>query len=115
MSTKSRSSSLRISLILALVALALALSATQALAARYAYTGNYEDAAMSVIDTATGQVVGSPIPVGEGPDSIAVTPNGATVYVSSGDGKITVVNAQSNQVVTTISGLPALETIAISP
>lgn len=115
MTIKSRSSSLRISLILAFAALALALSAAQAFAARYAYTGNYQDSTMSVIDTATGQVVGSPIPVGDGPDSIAVTPNGTTVYVSSGDGKITVVNAQTGQVITTISGLPGLETIAISP
>lgn len=115
MPIKSRFSSLRIPLILALAALALALSATQAFAARYAYTGNYEGSTMSVIDTATNQVVGSPIPVGDGPDSIAVTPNGTTVYVSSADGKITVVNAQTNQVITTISGLPGLETIAISP
>jgi YVTN family beta-propeller protein len=114
MPTESRSLRARVPLIAALAVLSLALFAPQALA-RYVYTGNYDDSTMSVIDTATNQVVGSPIPTGSGPDSIAVTPNGKTLYVASGNGDITVVNTQTNQVVTTITGLPPLETIAISP
>ena len=110
----SRSLRVRVPLTLALAALALALFAQQALA-RYVYTGNYEDSTMSVIDTATNQIVGSPIPTGSGPDSIAITPDGKTLYVTSGDGDITVVNTSTNQIVTTITGLPPLETIAISP
>jgi YVTN family beta-propeller protein len=104
----------RVPLIAALAALALCLCAPQALA-RYVYTGNYEDDTLSVIDTATNQVVGSPIPTGSGPDSIAITPDGKTLYVTSGAGDITVVNTQTNQIITTITGLPGLETIAISP
>jgi YVTN family beta-propeller protein len=115
MPIKSRSLSRRVPLIVALAALALALCAPQALAARYVYTGNYNDSTMSVIDTATNQIVGSPIPTGSGLDSIAIAPNGKTVYATSGDGVITVVDALSNQVVTSITGTTGLETIAISP
>ena len=114
MSITSRSHRVRVPLIVAFALLALALIAPQAMA-RYVYTGNYDDDTMSLIDTATNQVVGSPIPTGNGPDSIAISPDGKTLYVTSGDGDITVVNTQTNQVVTTISGLPPLETIAISP
>ncbi|HEU4461415.1 MAG TPA: beta-propeller fold lactonase family protein [Solirubrobacterales bacterium] len=114
MSITSRSHCVRVPLIAALAFLALALIAPQAMA-RYVYTGNYDDSTLSLIDTATNQVVGSPIPTGNGPDSIAISPDGKTLYVSSGDGAITVVNTQTNQVVTTISGLTPLETIAISP
>jgi len=67
----------------ALAALALALLAPQAFAARFAYTGNYDDGTVSVIDTATNQVVGAPIPVGEGASSIAFTPDGKTAYVAN--------------------------------
>jgi YVTN family beta-propeller protein len=114
MPTESHPLRVRVPLIAALAVLSLALFAPQAFA-RYVYTGNYDDSTMSVIDTATNQVVGSPIPTGSGPDSIAVAPNGKTLYVTSGGGDITVVNTQTNQVVTTITGLPPLETIAISP
>jgi YVTN family beta-propeller protein len=114
MPTKSRSLRRRVPLIFALAALSLALFATQA-SARYVYTGNYEDDSLSVIDTATNQVVGSPIPTGDGPDSIAITPDGKTLYATSGSGAITVVNTQTNQTVTTITGPSGLETIAISP
>lgn len=66
-----------------LAALALALLSAQAFGARYAYTGNYDEGTVSVIDTATNQVVGAPIPVGEGPSSIAFTPTGTTAYVAN--------------------------------
>ena len=38
---------------------------------------------MTVIDTATNQVIGSPIAVGSGPFDLAITPNGGNVYVSN--------------------------------
>jgi YVTN family beta-propeller protein len=44
---------------------------------------------VSVIDTATNMVMVPPIPVGEGPAGVAVTPDGIRVYV---------VNAESNNV-----------------
>ena len=103
MPIQSRSLSRRVPLIVALAALALALCAPQALAARYAYTGNYESNTVSVIDTATNQIVGSPIPVGESPSTLAVTPNGKTLYVGDeSDDNLKVIDTQTNQVVTTI-------------
>jgi len=38
---------------------------------------------VSVIDTATNTVVGSPITVGTGPIGVAVTPDGSKVYVAN--------------------------------
>jgi len=103
MPTKSRSLRRRAPLIVALAALALALCVPQALAARYAYTGNYDNNTVSVIDTATNQVVGSPIPVGESPSTLAVTPNGKTLYVGDeNDDNLRVIDTQTNQVVSTI-------------
>jgi YVTN family beta-propeller protein len=104
----------RVPLIAALAVLVLALFASQA-SARYVYTGNYEDDTLSVIDTATNQVVGSPIPTGSSPYSIAITPNGQTLYLANDGGEITVVNTRTNQVVTSITTPSSLETIAISP
>jgi YVTN family beta-propeller protein len=102
MPTKSRSLRRRVPLIVALAALALALCAPQALA-RYVYTGNYDTNTVSVIDTATNQIVGSPIPVGESPSTLAVTPNGKTLYVGDeSDDNLRVVDTQTNQVLTTL-------------
>jgi YVTN family beta-propeller protein len=103
MPTQSRFFSRRVPLIVAFAALALALSATQALAARYAYTGNYDDNTVSVIDTATNQVVGDPIAVGESPSTLAVTPNGKTLYVGDeSDDNLRAIDTQTNQVITTL-------------
>ncbi|HEY5942692.1 MAG TPA: beta-propeller fold lactonase family protein [Solirubrobacterales bacterium] len=104
----------RVPLIAAFAVLALAFFASQA-SARYVYTGNYEDDTLSLIDTATNQVVGSPIPTGASPYSIAITPTGQTLYLANDGGDITVVNTQTNQVVTSIDTPSSLETIAISP
>ena len=38
---------------------------------------------MSVIDTATNTVIGDPIPVGDGPYGVAVTPDGTRAYVTN--------------------------------
>lgn len=115
MPTKSRSLSRRVPLVLALAALALALFAPQALA-RYVYTGNYSEDSVSVIDTATNQVVGSPIPAGDGPYSMAVTPNGQTLYVASEISEdLTAINTQTNQPVGAIALGTEPATIAISP
>jgi YVTN family beta-propeller protein len=123
MTTRSRSLRRRAPLIIALAALAFALLAPQAMA-RYAYTGNYDTDSVSVIDTATNRVVGSPISVGDQPSTMAITPNGKTLYVGAeGDengNNLTIVSTQSNQAVGTIpltyegTDHPAA-TIAISP
>jgi YVTN family beta-propeller protein len=44
--------------------------------AQNAYITNYLDGTVSVIDTETNKVVGSPIVVGSGPFGVAVTPDG---------------------------------------
>ncbi len=98
----SRSLRVRVPLIAALALLALALLAPQALA-RYVYTGNYDSNTVSIIDTATNQVVGNPIPVGESPSTLAVTPNGKTLYVGDeSDDNLRAIDTQTNQVLTTL-------------
>ncbi len=57
---------------------------------------------VSVIDTATDQVTGSPIPVGSGPFGIAVSPDGSRVYVANLGGTVSVINTATDSVVTTI-------------
>ena len=55
---------------------------------------------VSVIDTATNQVVGSPITVGANPLGVAVTPDGAKVYVANaGSNTVSVIDTATNQVV----------------
>ena len=116
MPTKRRSLRARVPLIAALALLALALFAPQALA-RYVYTGNYDDESVSVVDTATNQIVGSPIPIGGQVYAMAISPDGKTLYVgvdTSGD--LTVIDTQTNQVTGTIPlGVSESTTIAISP
>jgi YVTN family beta-propeller protein len=115
MPTESRSLPARVPLIAALAVLSLALFAPQALA-RYVYTGNYDTDSVSVIDTATNQVVGNPIPAGNGPYSMAVTPNGQILYVASELSEdLTAINTQTNQAVGTIPLGIQPATIAISP
>ena len=48
-----------------------------------AYVTNANADTVSVIDTATNTVVGSPIAVGGGPYGIAITPDGAYAYVTN--------------------------------
>lgn len=104
----------RVPLIAALAALTLCLCAPQALA-RYVYTGNYGNNTVSVIDTATNQIVGSPIPAAPSPYTMAITPNGKTLYMVGDGGAITVIDTQTNQPVTTIPLGFSAGTIAISP
>ncbi len=63
----------------ALALFALALNGP-ALAAPFAYITNFNSGDVSVIDTATKAVVAT-VPVGSIPFGVAVTPNGAFVYV----------------------------------
>jgi YVTN family beta-propeller protein len=116
MMTKSRSLSHRISLFAALAVFALGLLASPALAARYAYTGNYKNDTVSVIDTATNQIVGDPIPSGEGPYSMAITPNGKSLLVvneSSED--MSVIDIPSKRNVATIPLGIETATVAVTP
>jgi YVTN family beta-propeller protein len=83
--------------------LALASLATFASAAGLkAYVGNFKDNTVSVIDTAAGAVVAT-VPVGAGPDGIAITPDGKTVFVSGASAStVAVIDATTDKVVQTI-------------
>ncbi|HEV2857692.1 MAG TPA: PKD domain-containing protein [Solirubrobacterales bacterium] len=107
----------RLLLVLALSILALGLATAPAVAASLAYTLNYEDDTVAAIDTQTNQVVGTPIKVGDGPYTIAITPDGTRAYVgNSNEETISVIDLQTNQVVGTPIPFPAQpNVIAISP
>jgi YVTN family beta-propeller protein len=64
-------------------ALALACFVAPAAQAQNAYITNSGSNDVSVIDTATNTVVGSPIAVGSAPTGVAVTPDGHRVYVGN--------------------------------
>src|SRR6516162_2325563 len=68
--------------------------------AQNAYIMNQLDNTVSVIDTATNTVVGSPIPVGRSPFGVAVTPDGSKVYVANSlSGTVSVIDTATNTVV----------------
>ncbi len=65
----------------------------------FAYVTNINDNTVSIIDTNTNTVVGSPIAVGLGPVAIAITPNGLSAYVAnSQDNTVSVIDLQTNTV-----------------
>jgi YVTN family beta-propeller protein len=68
--------------------------------AQNAYITNQTDGTVSVIDTATGTVVGSPITVGAEPIGAAVTPDGSAVYVANNDSStVSVISTATNAVI----------------
>jgi len=68
--------------------------------AQDAYVADQGANAVSVVNTQTNEVVGSPIEVGERPAAIAITPDGKTAYVvNSGSHNISAVNTQTKEVV----------------
>jgi YVTN family beta-propeller protein len=67
-----------------------------------AYVGNFKDSTVSVIDTSAAAVIAT-VPVASGPDGIAITPDGATVFVSGSNGStLSVIEAATDRVVQTI-------------
>jgi YVTN family beta-propeller protein len=63
---------------------------------------NFPASAVSVIDTASNTVVAT-IPVGQYPNGVAITPDGAHAYVANqGDGTVSVIDIARNKVVATI-------------
>ena len=67
------------------VVLAALLSATQAFGQGKAYVGNFKDDTVSVIDVRAGSVTKA-LPVAAGPHGMAVSRDGATVYVTGRTG-----------------------------
>ena len=82
----------------ALAALA-CLAAPAAAHAQNAYITNSGSDTVSVIDTATNTMVGSPIAVGDAPFGVAVTPDGSRVYVANFSGDtVSVIDTATNTV-----------------
>jgi YVTN family beta-propeller protein len=103
-------------LFLAAAALLFALGAPGA-SARNAYVTNAGSGNVSVIDTATNQVVGEAIKVGAGAREIALAPDGSRAYVSGRVSKdITVIDTRTNQVLGSPIAVPDDPiTIALAP
>jgi YVTN family beta-propeller protein len=82
------------------VSFVLAQPAGAAAAAWSAYVASEVPSAVSVIDTATNTLVGSPISVGKTPEGMAITPKGTTVYVANYNSKsVSVIDTATNTVV----------------
>ena len=101
--------------------LAMVLSSTSAHAQVLAYVANACSNNVSVIDTVSRTVVDT-IPVGNSPDGIAITPDGAFAYVANlASGTISVISTASNSVIDTIQltqltlGAQAVRGIAVTP
>ena len=69
---------------------------------------------MAVVDGHSGVILAS-LPVGKGCDATAYDPALKQAYASSGDGTITVVNAESYAIVQVVSTQPTARTIALDP
>jgi len=87
----------------AMLAMGLGLMARPAEAAPFAYVTNSNDNTVSVIDTASNKAVGTPIPVGNSPLGVAVTPDGKHVFVTNdaNPGTVSVIDTATNTVVGT--------------
>ncbi|MDE3047422.1 MAG: YncE family protein, partial [Verrucomicrobiota bacterium] len=96
----------------------------------HAYVNNYggpmagsgNGTTVSVVDLHANAIVGSPITVGQAPAALAITPDGAYVYVVSyitgnlGAGTVSIINTKDNSVRTNaITGLSGPFAIAITP
>ena len=68
-----------------------------------AYVANVISNNVSVIDTSTKTVVGTPIPVGDSPFLVAVTPDGKHVYVTNlASNSVSVIDTASGTVAATV-------------
>jgi YVTN family beta-propeller protein len=99
------------------LAMGLGLLASPAAAAPFAYVTNAVDDTVSVIDTATNMVAGTPIPVGSQPNGVAVTPDGKHAYVANvSSANVSVIDTATNKVVGTpivVGNFP--ECVAVTP
>src|SRR6185312_3129127 len=65
----------------------------------FLYVGNNGSNSVSVIDTATNTVV-TTLTVGPSPQGLATTPDGASVWVATGDGRMVVIDTATNTIAT---------------
>jgi len=71
---------------------------------------------VSVIDTATDTVIGSPIPVGSVPIGVAVAPDGSKVYVANSYADtVSVIDTSKKQVTATVLVGPNPYGVAVAP
>src|SRR5437867_1241980 len=81
-----------------------------------AYITNFIDNTVSVIDTATNTVTAPPVPVGQFPQGVAVTPDGKYVYVGTLTGTaVSVIDTATNAVSATVLVGLIPEGIAVTP
>jgi YVTN family beta-propeller protein len=102
-------------LVAAIVAVFACVAATSAGAAPLLWTVNTPTDSVSTFNTGTNEIVGSSIPVGEGPVSIAITPDGRKALVATNGGeRVTAINTATR----TATAIPVgefVEHVAISP
>ncbi len=80
-----------------------------------AYVSNYSDNTVTPVDRANN-TAGPVIPVGSGPDGVAVTPNGAEVYVANNNSNdVSVISTATNQVIATVPVGSVAADVAITP
>lgn len=80
-----------------------------------AYVSNYDDDTVSVFALDTGSPLGT-ITVGDGPQAVAVSPNGARAYVANAlAGSVSVIDTSNQTVIATIVVGRSPISIAISP
>jgi YVTN family beta-propeller protein len=68
----------------------------------FLYVANYNGNSVSVINTTTQSVIGSPISVSINPSGIAITPDGAVVYTANEGGNANVISTSNNMVTSTL-------------
>src|SRR6187200_980993 len=84
-----------------------------AAASPLAYVADFESDAVFVIDTSTNAVVAT-VPVGNRSAGVAITPDGAFVYVASQGGTVSVIETATNTVVATVPLGPSPMDVAIT-
>ena len=80
-----------------------------------AYVSNYSDNTVTPVDRANN-TAGPVIPVGSGPDGVAVTPNGAEVYVANNNSNnVSVISTATNQIIATVPVGSVAADVAVTP
>ncbi len=81
-----------------------------------AYVAMFDNKRLSIINTATGALVGAPINIGLSPTAVSASPDGKFVYVANqGDNSMSIINTNTNQeVLPRITGLQAPTGIVVS-
>ena len=106
---------LRVSSLIAAYAVACFLGSAQTLA-QNAYIPNSGSDTVSVIDTLTDTVIGSPIPVGSVPIGVAVAPDGSKVYVANSYADtVSVIDTSKKKVTATVLVGPNPYGVAVTP